>query len=299
MAVPDMMKETADWMGNLNDMSNQTGVAVSKLVEMEEALRMSGASVADTSRMISLLADNLNSAATEGGPAVEALQKLGLSWGDWANLPVDRQFENIMRRVGELEPGFKGLETIMADLFGARMGYKLIRFARQFDGNMSDAKRNVGSLGDSMGKVVGEVDNYMDAWGRWNNMKRSFFSMMVENSMRVFGGSRGVNKIFDTLDVEKFRPLFDQAGAMFNKNIEYALQQIGQGKGGALFGDYFKNLGKIFGAGIKEAIMPKISLPKWLGKKSTNPGKDLSALIEKSNTLLADIRKEVGVAKFA
>jgi hypothetical protein len=304
MSVPETFKETADWMGNLTDMSNQTGVSISKLVEMEEALRMSGATAADTSRMISILADNLHTAATEGGPAVDALKKLGLSLGDWANLPVDRQFENIMRAVSQTEPGFKGLESIMSDLFGARMGYKLIRFARQFDGNMADAARNVGPLGKAMEKAAAPVDNWMDAWGRWNNLKRSVSSMFIEHSMRMMGGSRGVDAIFNTLDIEKFRPIFDQIGMMVSRNLEAVLQQFAAGKGMDLIGDYFKNLGRLIGQGFRAEVSPGAMLRAMVTGQPTasigTGGRDLAVLIHQGNTLLERIeRKTGGPAKFA
>jgi hypothetical protein len=300
MAVPEALKETADWAGNMNDMANQTGVSIQKLVQMEEALRISGASARDTSKMISTLADNLNTAATEGGPAIDAMQKLGLTWGEWANLPVDRQFENIMRRVGELEPGFKGLETIMADLFGARMGYKLIRFARQFDGNMADAADNVRGLSLAMQNDAPAIDQFFDGLGRIENFKRSLASIGISEVMRLLGGPDRPDRMFDFIDPEKLRPKIRKFVDMMRNTFIYMREEGGIGR---VISDMGKDIGKSIGAGIMETISPG-NMFKGIfggkgGKKTANPSKDLSALIEKSNTLLADIRKEVGVAKFA
>lgn len=297
MAVPDMMKETADWAGNLNDMSNQTGVGISKLVQLEEALRLSGASAKDTSRMISILADNLHGAATEGGPAMDALHKLGFFATEFKDIGIDEAFEKIMRKVATLPQGFKGLETTMADLFGARMGYKLIRFAKDFDGSMAQAANNVKNLGNAMETEAVKIDDFADAMGRWENFKKSASSILISEWIRASDGF-GPNQFYDMFDPEKLRqPIREMIAFIKSEMGEFMADPSGY------FGEIFKNMGRSIGEGIKESIMPNIpSLPKWLGGSASTGGSassDLSALIQKSNTLLADIRKEVGVAKFA
>ena len=301
MLVPDMVNETADWAGTVNDMSNQTGVAIPKLIQMEEALRISGASAKDTSRMISTLADNLNSAATEGGPAIDAIHKLGMFATDFKDIGIDESFDKIMRKVSELPPGFKGLESIMSDLFGARMGYKLIRFAKDFDGNMSQAANNVSKLGAAMERDAPSIDQFFDGLGRIENFKRSISSIAISEVLRSFGGAGKADQMFNFLDPEKLRPKISEALNLIGRGLEVFLSQDLS----TSFGDVFKNIGKSIGEGIKESIIPSIPvLPDWIIKLGGNGGaggssKDLSMLIEKSNNLLADIRQEVGVSKWA
>lgn len=294
MAVPDALMETADWSGGLVDMAAQTGVAVDKLVVLEEALRLSGASANDTSRIISTLAKNLREAQTDGGPAAEALRKLGMSWGDFADLPVDQVFENIMRRLAELGPAFKDTETVVADLFGAKLGFKLIRFARDFDGSMKQAANNVTGLSGAMTTAAPRIDQFFDGLGRFESLKRSLASMALDEGMRLFGGPGGADRFFDGLNVEALRPKMTEIFNMLGRNLEVVLtQDLGQS-----LSDMFKNLGRSLAEGFKESFSVKDLLPKFSNpfSKSTAAAGDTSGLLREANQLLAQIRDKTGTA---
>lgn len=323
-AVPESLAETMDWSGQLQDMSTQTGVSVKNLVELQEALRLSGAEGADTSRMISTLAANLSEAAKNGGPAADALRKLGLNAQEIAGMNIDQAFYTIGQRIAELTKTTRtpieftylfgpkvgtqivetsdkiaGLESSMADLFGARMGYKLIRFFKDFNGSMGQARNNVGDLASAMdGGLAARIDDMGDALGRWQTLKRSLGTMALDEVGR-FGGGGGINRIFDSLDAEKFRPKIQELMSMLGRNLEVLLSQ----DLGKSFGDIFRNLGKSFGEGIKDSLKIDVKslMPSLMGFGSG--GKTAKAesdpALQKTNTLLSDIRREVGTARFA
>lgn len=296
-AAPMAMKETADWAGNMTDMSAQTGVSVEKLVLMEEALRLAGASARDTSMMISRLNDSLYEARTEGGAAKEALNKLGFMATDFRDVKVDKAFEMIGQRVAELGPEFKGTESIMSDLFGARMGFKLIRFFRDFDGGMKQAENNVGKLASAMNRQAPDLDQWSDALGRIENFKRSLSSIVLDEIFRITGGAGGVDRIFNFLDPEKVRPQIQQLVNMIGRNMEVLFSQDLT----TSLGDFMTNLGRKFGEGIRESISPKAFLPPLFGfgkDKSTSMADPIGEL-KRHTSILSDIRREVGVAKFA
>lgn len=299
MAVPEALKSTADWAGNMTDMSMQTGVSIEKLVLMEEKLRLAGASASDTSRIISNLANNLHTAATDGGPATDALNKLGLKARDFVGIPIDEAFEKIGRTVADLGPEFAGLDSIMADIFGAKMGYKLIRFFKDFDGSTRQAENNVGKLGGSLNNgLAADLDKFSDAMGRFENFKRSLASMALGEMFRVTGGAGGVDSLFDSLDPEKLRPKIQELMSMLGRNTEVFLSQDLSKS----LGEVFKNLGRSIGEGFKESFNPKSFLPKWMGGDSAStggaPGGDTASLLKDSNQLLKEIRDK-SVAKFA
>ena len=242
MAVPDGIRETMDWAGNLTDMSAQTGVAVSKLVLMEEALRLAGASGKDTSMMISRLADNLNEARDATGPARDALNKLGFLAEDFANVPIDKAFEMIGKRAASLPKDFRGLEGIMADLFGARMGFKLIRFFRDFDGGMKQAENNVGKFANRLDASAGGYDQMSDALGRFQMRWRETMAIVIDQMAGMFG-TDWVDQMFDGLSPEKVR-----------QSLVFLREEIsGMFKGDGI-GGIFKGIGRQIGEGIKESM---------------------------------------------
>lgn len=321
-ALPDAIKETADWAGNLTDMATQTGVSVEKLVLLEEALRLSGGQAADTSRMISVLADNLSTAATAGGPAADALKALGFEADELSRMGVDEAFYKIGKRVAELnkltrtpitfiDPDtgeqitkivettekMKGLETVMSDLFGAKMGYKLLRFFKDFDGSMGQATNNVGKLGHAINDGLAvDMDNFSDSLGRFETLKRSLSSIVLSEIFRSTGGSNGVNRLFDFLDPEKIRPQIESFVSMIGRNLEVLLSQDLT----TSLGDLMRNLGKSFGEGIRDSL--KISVKDFLpgfggGKTASNDG--TGPLIEDTNSILTDIRKNTLTSYFA
>jgi hypothetical protein len=238
MAIPSGIKETMDWAGNLTDMSAQTGVAVSKLVLMEEALRLAGASANDTSRIISTLASNLNEARDAEGPAREALNKLGFLAEDFANVPIDKAFEMIGKKAASLPKDFRGLENIMADLFGARMGFKLIRFFRDFDGGMRQAENNVGKFANRLDATAGGYDQMSDALGRFQMRWRETMSILIDQANGVFG-TDWIDQMFDKLSPEKLR-----------QTLIYLREAVSGVFSGEGISGMVEELGRKFGEGI-------------------------------------------------
>jgi hypothetical protein len=298
MAIPDALRETADWAGNMTDMSTQTGMSVESLVVLEEKLRLAGASANDTSRIISTLNSRVHEATTENGAAAEAMRALGINIQDIAGASPERAFTMIGQRVAELGPEFKGLENIMGDLFGARMGFKLIRFFKTYDESTARAEKTAGMFGKALtGGLAGEMDEFGDALGRMTIMKRQLSSIVLGEMFRVTGGSGGVDKMFDFFDPEKIRPKVTELFNLIGRNLEvFMSQDISKS-----FGDIFRNIGKQLGEGIKESFGDSMNIKGILGFKTasaTQTGEDPIAVIKESNKLLTEIRDK-SVAKFA
>lgn len=286
MAIPQGIKETADWAGNLTDMSAQTGVAVSKLVLMEEALRLAGASAADTSRIISVLADNLNEARMAEGPAREALNKLGFLAEDFADIPIDKAFEMIGKRAAELPKDFRGLEGIMADIFGARMGYKLIRFFRDFDGGMAQAENNVGTFARRLDATAGGYDQMSDALGRFQMRWRETMSIIIDQGTGVFG-TDWVDSMFDSLSPEKVR-----------QSLVFLREEISGLFKGDGFSGIFKGIGRSIGEGVMESVGDSIPFGTsgglfnmFKGNKKAEGANEISKLISQGETQTGLLRQ--------
>lgn len=290
MAIPEGIKETMDWAGDLNDMSQQTGVSIDRLVLLQEALRLSGAEAADTSRMISTLAANLYEASTEAGPARDALNKLGIYASDLADVPVDRAFEMIGKRVAELGPNLKGLENIMGDLFGARMGYKLIRFFRDYDGGMKKAQNNVGDFAARIKDSAAGYDDMGDALGRFNMRWKELLSVGLDEAVGMFGKD-WIDQAFDWASPEKVRA---GIAALKNGFTEFATWAKDGG-----FKTMFQDIGKMIGEGIAESLKQLNpfgtmwgTIKRGIGGGMVGPsGGDLSQLITQGAEQTAYLRK--------
>ena len=323
MAIPEALTETADWAGSMQDMSTQTGVSVEKLVLLEEQLRLSGAGAKDASVIMSKMAANIQDAANNGGGAADALAKIGLSAKELKGMGIDQQFHTIGKRLAELNATTKtsikfndpfskqfgetiiettekleDMESITADIFGAKMGLKLLRFFNDYDASVAQATNNVAALAKHMGGGgAAAMDTWSDALGRFETFKRSLASIALDEMFRVTGGPGSVDKMFDFLDPEKLRPRISEAMNMLGRSLEVFLSQDLSSS----FSDVFKNIGRELGKGFRESFSIKdllgIGAPSGGGSKSSSS--DVSALIKESNNLLAAIRENVGIPKFA
>jgi hypothetical protein len=300
VALPAAGKEMLDWAGNMTDMSAQTGVSIQSLLVMEEALRMTGASAADTSRIMSVFKDNLYEASQGAEAQKNALNRLGFGASDLKHMNVDEAFYAIGKRVSELGPEFEGLEGIMADLFGARMGYKMIRFFRDFDGSMDTAKKNVKSFGDVSDDTFTNFDNISDIMGRWAMTRRSLLAGFFEGLV----GAGGIENAAASLD-----GMFDRLNGMSDKMremgkiIRNSFQYVQQEGMGSVMSDVFKSIGKSIGEGIVESLkesMPRASKMDMMKSffASNNSSDPLLKENQKQTGYLAKIQRDGVTAKF-
>lgn len=293
MAVPEGITETMDWAGNLTDMSEQTGVAISKLVLMEEALRLAGASAADTSRMLSTLGANIFEATKDTGPARDAFHKLGLRMGDIKSATLDQVFEKIGRSVATSQFEMGELENVMADLFGARMGYKMIRFFRDFDGGMAQAENNVGDFARRLDATAPGMDKMSDALGRAKMRWRELMAVGIDALTRMFGDD-WVDQMFDKLSPEKLRNTFTFLREAIMGFLKDGMQNL------------LREAGRMIAEGLKEsmgnALNPMKAMKNFFtpnapqASRSTESTK-LIAIAERQASLLQGIlNKRTGYA---
>lgn len=260
MAVPQGIKDTLDFAGDLDDMSQQTGMSVEKLVLLGEALRLSGAEARDTSMMISRFADNLGTAMRELGPAQDAIHKLGFKVSEFRGMALDEAFEKIGIRAGEMSWGMGELESTMADLFGAKMGYKLIRFFKNFDSQSKQAEKNVGALSKRMGQNAASYAETGDKLDRFANRWRELMTLIIDAGADT--GIGWADDFFESMSPEKIRTTFtflrEEIAGLFK----------GDGISGMLEG-----IGKQIGDGIKSSLGDTFSLkgmmPSWMGGRDT------------------------------
>ena len=160
-------KKVAEEGSELSDMEVQTGVAVKDLVLMKEALRMAGAPIKDTSRMLSMMTANIQEARFTAGMARDSLEKmLGIDVADIQGLKMDEQFRMILERIRDAGDELPQLEMAMEGIFGARMGFGILRLAKDLDVNWAKAAKSSESFGNFMGANAQKLDALADSLGR-------------------------------------------------------------------------------------------------------------------------------------
>jgi hypothetical protein len=189
----------------------------------------------------------------------------------------------------------------MADLFGARMGYKLIRFFRDFEMHSLLAEKNIGKFADFMGGSGAlKIDKFGEGMERITTLRRQMTSIFMDELLRGPGGSDFSNSIFDALDPEKLRPKIQALVSSLGRNLEVLM---GGSLEGASFGDIFKNIGKQFGEGFKESLNMNPLIPIFGKGLFGGDNKSTSQVFDPENkrhtSLLERIEQNVGRAKFA
>ena len=243
--------------------------------------------------MLSTLGSNIGEAMREAGPAQDALHKLGFKVSEFKGMGLDEAFEKIGRRAGEMSWGMGEFEATMADLFGAKMGFKMIRFFKDFDGGMAEAQNNVGDFAKRLGITAKQYDKISDALGRFRMRWRETMAMIIDAGIDLFGDDF-VDQAFDFLSPEKIR-----------QSLVFLREEIaGLFKGDGISG-IFKSLGRQIGEGIKESIGDSFSfkglIPPWMGgggPTSSNAGNEKTiARMDRQIQLLQTIAtKNIGWA---
>lgn len=93
----DIAKQFAAMGANLSDMSQRTGVSAQALSELGFAAEMSGSNLEQLGGALFRMRRRIANAATGSGPAVRAIRDLGIAARKLTQLPVEQQFDQIVR----------------------------------------------------------------------------------------------------------------------------------------------------------------------------------------------------------
>lgn len=300
------VKDLADYGSGLSDMAVQTGVAVDKLVLMEEAMRLAGVPMRDTSRALSTLAANIQEAQSQAGLARDAFNDIGIYMDQLEGKRIDEVFDMIGRAIADSGGEIKNLERSMEGLFGARIGYGLLRLFRD-PANFEKAAKNVGNLARDLKDSANDLDRLADDLGGLGVQMRGFYLGLYRVAKQALGDNP-LQPLFDAFNYENMRPVFERIRNTFVRMREEGI--------GAIMGDMMeqmtalmKSLGAAFGEGIKEslrgnfsildAVNPTWALPKMFGIGKDKSGDETAKNTRRTNEILENINRRDSVAVFA
>ena len=148
-AVVDAFGQALDLGGRLNDLSARTGETAGKLLVLEQAFKDSGLSADQVGVAINKLQNFMAEAQAGGEAQAQAMQRLGISMADLAGKTPTQQMEVFAQAISKIEDPTQRA-AIAGDVFGEKLGGRLLPLLTQFSPALDDAGTKVGSLADVM-----------------------------------------------------------------------------------------------------------------------------------------------------
>lgn len=165
-AFADGLKGAFDLGGAMQDLTDQTGVAVREAFILRSQLADSGLAAEDFGGVINKMQKTLGSDAGR-----EAIASLGLSFQDLKNEAPDVQFVSIGKAIAKISDPAARAQAAM-ELFGKSGGKMLALFADPDFGKGSEALQKQATI---LAKNAGTFDQISDRLGRAGNILRGFF----------------------------------------------------------------------------------------------------------------------------
>jgi len=178
--------------GALVDLSEQTGIAIDKLMVLQTAFKQAGMSAEDVQPVINKMQKAIVGAATAGGPAAEAFQRLGLSAAELSGMGADEQLQAIGEAISKIQnPAQKA--AIAMEVFGKSGGRALALFAA---GGLDDAAAAVGNQARLMRDNAGVFDRITDVLGTAaTKLQGLFVGMASEVAPMILSAVEAFNSI--------------------------------------------------------------------------------------------------------
>lgn len=156
-AVVDAFGQALDLGSRLNDLSARTGETAGKLLVLEQAFKDSGLSADQVGVAINKLQNFMAEAQAGGEAQAQAMQRLGISMADLAGKTPTQQMEVFAQAISKIEDPTQRA-AMAGDVFGEKLGGRLLPLLTQFSPALDDAGTKVGSLANVMDENAGTFD---------------------------------------------------------------------------------------------------------------------------------------------
>lgn len=286
-------KDLADYAGDMEDISTQTGIATSEVIKMNRALELAGANI-DAGRMFSTLSDNIYDATHGGEELQNVFSSLGLNAYSLSKMKPMEQFMEIGRVLSNYTGDMGELNNITEKMFGAKMGMQLIRLFRNSDA-FSQMGADVAQFADEIQANQGALGRFSDQLSRLPYLWRQF-NLQRFAALEQVVGTDWLEDVFDWandfLSVEKMLGVIN--------SVKSVMEDLFQG------GDFFANLKEKFmqlaaeiGAAIGDSLKTSFSVPGMLKNLIgiNSGGRKETAMLEEmrqTNIYLSSIERTNG-----
>jgi len=137
--------DALDLGGRLNELSSRTGETAGKLLVLETAFKNSGLEASTVGTAINKLQNFMQDAANGGEKQRAAMQSLGVSMSELAGKTPTEQMKIFADRIAGIEDP-TARAAAASEVFGDKLGGKLLPLFSDFSGNLEDARAKIGSL---------------------------------------------------------------------------------------------------------------------------------------------------------
>jgi len=168
--IGQMVKATAEFADNIDEMSQRVGVSTQALQAWDYAARKSGADLKDVEVAMKRMAVTLTEAFRGSGPAIETFQRLGLSVRELSYLSPEDQFRKISEAIAKIpDPTVRAAAAV--EVFG-RSGTSLLPMIS----NLTELEQRAVSLGivlsvDQVAAANRAQDAFEDLGFAWEGLK--------------------------------------------------------------------------------------------------------------------------------
>jgi len=214
--------------GRLADFSDQTGIAVDKLVVLERAFENNGMAADDLGKVVNKMQKFLVEAGESGSTASEKLHGIGLFSAELLKLSPDEQFQKIAETVaGIADPAERA--SISMEIFG-KSGGKLQALFKDMQGQINQAGEEVGTYASVMKDHAAEFDLMGDGIAAIGRKFTEFAAGALSN---VGGGMKGFIEMLKNFDAAGFgkkitddlaKPIKALADSLIDGNFKQALE---------------------------------------------------------------------------
>jgi hypothetical protein len=161
IGIGQFVRSTFEQFGRINDLSQQFGVSAETLQRFGQVASESGSNIEQVAVAFSTLTRNLQSAQSGTGAQAEALQKLGLSAADLANLSPEQAFLKLSDALAGASNRNEAYAAAL-DLIGARQR-NLIPLLQQGSAAILEQANQVQVASD---EIIAKADEVGDRFAR-------------------------------------------------------------------------------------------------------------------------------------
>jgi ABC-type transporter Mla subunit MlaD len=181
-AVMRGFSDALDLGGRLSELSARTGEAAGKLLVLETAFKNSGLEASQVGQVINKLQNFMQDAANGGEKQTKVMRDLGITMADLAGKTPSEQMEVFAKNIAAIEDPTQRAATA-SEVFGEKLGGKLLPLLVDFSGNIEDARSKVGSLEQVMNENADTFDKFSESIDTVNGKVMSFSAGVLSETV--------------------------------------------------------------------------------------------------------------------
>jgi hypothetical protein len=209
-----------DFGGRMNDLSEITGESAGNLAVLERAFDNTGVGGEKMMPMLAKMTEFIQQLEKGQGEAVATASKLGVTFADLKNKTPIERFQTLLRAVAGLTNENNRLNASQ-DVFGTRIGGRLIPLINNFSAEMAAASKQLGSVVEILNRNSSGIDEFGDRVQKAIAAKPMEFMLgfLDEMTGRTQNLAKAISEIDTAAAGQNFAKMF--SGAMKDPGIAF------------------------------------------------------------------------------